>query len=58
MKVNRTTITLGDVTISVQNSTVVLITPDKESSLTLLSRADAMKEYNKLKKRYNHKKKK
>lgn len=58
MKVNKTTISFGNVTISVTGCTVVLITPNKESSTKLLSREDAMREYNKLKKRYNIKKKK
>lgn len=57
MKINKTTISFGNVTISVTGCTVVLITPDKESSTTLLSKEDALKEYNKLKKRYKVKKK-
>lgn len=58
MKINKTTISFGKITISVTGSTVILITPEKQSSTTLLSREDAIREYNKLKKRYNIKKKK
>lgn len=58
MKVNKTTISFGEITISVTSSTVILITPEKQSSTTLLSKEDAMREYNKLKKRYKIKKKK
>lgn len=58
MKVNKTTISFGNVTISVTGCTVLLITPNKESSMKLLSKEDAMREYNKLKKRYNIKNKK
>ena len=58
MKVNKTTISFGEITISVIGSTVILITPEKQSSTTLLSKEDAMREYNKLKKRYKIKKKK
>lgn len=58
MKVNKTTISFGNVTISVTGCTVLLITPNKESSMKLLSREDAIREYNKLKKRYNIKNKK
>jgi hypothetical protein len=57
MKLNKTTITFGETTISITGCTVVLITPDKSSSTTLLSKEDALKEYNKLKKRYKVKKK-
>lgn len=57
MKLNNTTISFGNVTISVTGSTVILITPEKQSSTTLLSKEDALKEYNKLKKRYKVKKK-
>lgn len=57
MKLNKTTITFGETTISVTGCTVVLITPNKSSSTTLLSKEDALKEYNKLKKRYKVKKK-
>lgn len=57
MKINKTTISFGNVTISVTGCTVVLITPEKQSSTTLLSKEDALKEYNKLKKRYKVKKK-
>lgn len=58
MKINKTTINFGEIIINVTGCTVVLITPNKESSMKLLSREDAMREYNKLKKRYNIKKKK
>ena len=58
MKITKTTINFGEITISVTGCTVILITPDKSSSTTLLSKEDAMHEYNKLKKRYNIKKKK
>jgi hypothetical protein len=58
MKINKTTISFGDITISVTGSTVILITPEKQSSTTLLSKEDAMREYNKLKKHYKIKKKK
>lgn len=57
MKLSKTTITFGETTISVTGCTIVLITPDKSSSTTLLSKEDALKEYNKLKKRYKIKKK-
>ena len=57
MKLSKTTITFGETTISVTGSTVILITPEKQSSTTLLSKEDALKEYNKLKKRYKIKKK-
>ena len=57
MKVNRTTIQFGNVTISVTGCTVILITPEKQSSTKLPSREDALKEYSKLKKRYKVKKK-
>lgn len=57
MKINKTTISFGNVTISVTGCTVILITPNKQSSTTLLSREDALKEYNKLKKKYKIKKK-
>ena len=57
MRINKTTISFGNVTISVTGSTVILITPEKQSSTTLLSKEDAMREYNKLKKRYKIKKK-
>lgn len=57
MKINKTTITFGETTISVTGCTVILITPDKSSSITLLSKQDALKEYNKLGKRYKIKKK-
>lgn len=58
MKINKTTISFGEITINVTGSTVILITPEKQSSTTLLSKEDAMREYNKLKKRYKVKKKK
>lgn len=58
MKINKTTISFGDVTISVTGYTVILITPEKHSSTTMLSKEEALKEYNKLKKRYKIKKKK
>lgn len=58
MKINKTTISFGEIIISVTGSTVILLTPEKQSSTTLLSREDAMREYNKLKKRYKVKKKK
>ena len=58
MKLNKTTISFGDITISVTGSTVILITPEKQFSTKLPSREDAIREYNKLKKRYNIKKKK
>ena len=57
MKLNTTTITFGEITINVTGCRVILITPDKEVSTKLASREDAMKEYNKLKKRYKLKKK-
>lgn len=57
MKINKTTISFDETTISVTGCTVVLITPDKSSSTTLLSKQDALREYNKLKKRYKIKKK-
>lgn len=57
MKLNKTTISFGEITINVTGSTVILITPEKQYSTTLLSKEDAMREYNKLKKRYKLKKK-
>lgn len=58
MKINKTTINFGEITISITGCTVIFITPEKQSSTTLLSKEDAMREYNKLKKCYNIKKKK
>ena len=57
MKINKTTISFDEITISVTGSTVILITREKQSSTKLPSREDALKEYNKLKKRYKVKKK-
>lgn len=57
MKLSKTTINFGETTISVTGCTVILITPDKSSSTKLQSREDAIKEYNKLKKKYKIKKK-